>query len=86
MLDAVDYTDNSGGLRRLDFPHAGGFVLPRILVSTKDTSKAMEQASEETNGTQFLGNVVFPPVRDCAGSSTLELAFELLCRNPGQRQ
>ena len=39
MLDAVDYTDNSGGLRRLDFPHASGFGLPRILVSTKDTSK-----------------------------------------------
>ena len=67
MLDAVDYTDNSGGLRRLDFPHAGGFGLPPILVSTKDTSKAMEQASEETNGTRFLGNVVFGEI----SSSTL---------------
>ena len=45
MLHTVDYIDNSGRLRRLKFPHAGGFRLPRILVSTNDVSKAMEQAS-----------------------------------------
>ena len=80
MLHTVDYIDNSGRLRRLKFPHAGGFRLPRILVSTKDVLKAMEQASGEVNATRFLGNVVFPPVRE----KRLNFEVEILDKGNGK--
>ena len=64
MLHTVDYIDKSRRSCHLKFPPAGGFRLPRILVSTMDVLKATEQASGEVNATRFLGNVVFPPVRD----------------------